>query len=222
MNQCLKRCITLMVASVLIRNGLVASLNVFLTYCYSYIESTPFGIVTSLCSFLSDALAAVTVFSMLAGVYTLIRAKRTAGAAVCAGIFLVCNIAGEALSLFANGVLTRAGLSDMTVSMFEAEMQHMLFYVFQSFLSAVALVFFTFVFAYALRPASDKAARLFAVISYTLAALVSRASEAYMLVVAFGAPGDVYEVLNLSYPFIGQGIFAIGGYYLMKSLRNQC
>lgn len=209
-----------MISSTLLRNCLVSSLYVYLTYRYSYIESTPFGIVTSFCSFLSDVLAAVTVFSMLAGVYTLIRAKRTAGAAVCAGVFLICNIAGEALSLFSNGVLARAGLSDLTFSMFEAVMPQMLFYAFQSFLSALALVFFTFVFAFALRPASDKATRLFAVLSYTLAALISRGIETYSLVAAFGAPGDVYEVLNLLYPFIRQGVFAVGGYYLMLILSK--
>ncbi len=216
----LKKSIIAVTVTVFARSAVFAPLSVYLSYLYSYIESVPLGVFMTLCQALTDLLVCLSAYAMLGGVYTLVRARRTGSAAVCAAVYILSHAVGALVSYFIQLLMVKAGMTDYTVSTFAEQTGDIFLTTVLSLSSALFLVVFTFVFSVALRPASDRAVRLFALLSYTAGVMVRTAVNLVTLVGTYGAPSDVFEVLSLSMPFIEQGVFAVAGYYFMGSIES--
>lgn len=217
----LKKSIIAVAVTVIARSAVFAPLSVYLSYLYSYIESAPLGVFMTLCQAVSDFLVCLSAYAMLGGVYTLVRAHKAGSAAVCATVYILSHAVGALISYFIQLLMVKAGMTDYTVSMFAEQTGDIFLTTVLSLSSALFLIIFTFVFAFALRPASDRAVRLFALLSYTAGVTVRTALNLVSLVGMYGAPSDVYEVLSLSMPFIEQGVFAVAGYYFIGVFNSE-
>lgn len=217
----LKKSIIAITTAVFARSLIFAPLTAYLSYLYSYIESAPLGVFMTVCQVVTDLLVCLSAYAMLGGVYALVRSRRTGSAVICSAVYLLSHAVGALISYFIQLLMVKAGMTDYTASMFAQQTGDILLTVALSLLSALFLVVFTFVFAFALRPASDKAVRLFALLSYTAGVTVRTAVNLVTLVGTYGAPSDVFEVLSLSMPFIEQGVFAVAGYYFIGVFFNE-
>lgn len=217
----LKKSIITVISATFARCAVFAPLSVYLSYLYTYIESVTLGIFMTVCRVIADFLVCLSVYAMLGGIYTLVRAHKIKGASLCAASYILSLAAGALISYFIELLMVKAGMTDYTEAMFAEETGDIFLTAVISLLSALFLLFFTFVFSFALRPASDRAVRLFSLISYTVGVMIQEAVSLVALVAAYGAPSDVFEVLSLSMPFIEQGVFAVAGYYFIGIFQPQ-
>ena len=148
----LKKSIITVISATFARCAVFAPLSVYLSYLYTYIESVTLGIFMTVCRVIADFLVCLSVYAMLGGIYTLVRAHKIKGASLCAASYILSLAAGALISYFIELLLVKAGMTDYTEAMFAEETGDIFLTAVISLLSALFLLFFTFVFSFALRP----------------------------------------------------------------------